>query len=489
MNELTLKESGIDVDALVREVVKRITREGSAVAATQPPANRVSSGGGRDGVFGTVDEAVQAAWEAQIKFAERSLEDRAKIVEAIKRLCEEKADELGKMEYEEGHIGRMDHKAEKLKLVRRVAGVEALSTLARRDSSGIDLIAAAPFGVVGMVTPATHSVPTMAGNAINILAAGNTAVFSPHPAVSKCLAYALALFNREIFKLTGLSNLLCTVDKPSMESAGQIFRHEKVSLLCVTGGPGVVKAAMQCGKRVIAAGPGNPPVVVDETADLEKAARDIIAGASFDNNLLCIGEKEVFVVEPVFTAFMAAMEHAGAVRLNSSQIESLTAAAFTFEEGKGKGCGRAHVNRDFIGKDTSVLAKAAGLNLGRNVDLLFGETTAEHAFVQEEQMMPFLPIVKVRDFEAAVAAAKQAEHNYRHTAILHSKDLGRVTRMARILNTTLFVQNAACSASLGLDGPGYLSYSIATPTGEGVTTPLTFTRQRQCILGGSLNFA
>jgi aldehyde dehydrogenase len=270
-----------------------------------------------------------------------------------------------------------------------------------------------------------------------------------------------------------------------LEAVEQLFRHPAVALLCVTGGSAVVKAASGHGKRVIAAGPGNPPVVVDETADLDAAAKAIIEGASFDNNLLCIGEKEIFVVASVANAFMSAMRKAGAFELDMAAIERLSRAAFTFD-GNGKGCGRAHLKKDMVGKDVEVLAAAAGVKVPAGTPLLFGETDEDHPFVQEEQMMPFIPVVRMRDIDAAIAAAVKAEHGYRHTAIMHSRNVDNVTRMARAMNTTLFVHNAASPAALGANGPGYLSFSIATPTGEGVTTPLTFTRERQITIGHAL---
>jgi aldehyde dehydrogenase len=466
------------VAAIVREVLDKLKNQNGAPT--------VQTSRSRAGIFSSVDQAVKTAAAAQVRLAEASLEQRGEIVEIIRRICEEHAQELADMEHQETGIGRLDHKIEKLKIIRRVLGVEALRTEARSDAQGISILEYAPFGVIGMVLPATHSVPTMASNAINVLAGGNTAVFSPHPAAARVAAYALELFNREIERKTGLRDLMTTVEEPSIESAEQLFHHPEVALLCVTGGPMVVKAAMKAGKRVIAAGPGNPPVVVDETADLDRAARDIIAGAAFDNNLLCISEKEVFVVARVADRFLAAMSQKGAHLLNRDEIDKLTRAAFTFREGAGKGCGRAHLKRDLIGKDASILAAAIGLHLPSSVELLFGETEEDHPFVQEEQMMPFLPVVRVPDIDAAIAGALKAEHGYRHTALIHSNDIANVTRMARALNTTLFVHNAPCSASLGLGGPGFLSYSIATPTGEGVTTPLTFTRQRQIAVVGAL---
>jgi aldehyde dehydrogenase len=223
--------------------------------------------------------------------------------------------------------------------------------------------------------------------------------------------------------------------------------------------------------------------VVDETACPDAAARAIVDGAAFDNNLLCIGEKEVFVVAQAADRLLASLRRADGFELDRAAVERLTQAAFTFE-GDGKGCGRAHLKKDLVGKDVDVLAAAAGVRVPAGTQLLFGETDENHAFVQEEQMMPFLPIVRVRDFESAVAAALKAEHGYRHTAILHSQDGSRVAAMARALDTTLFVNNAPSTAALGSGGAGYLSFTIATPTGEGVTTPLTFTRERQLAVGG-----
>ncbi len=277
------------VAEITREVVARLQAQmQSAPSVSSAPAIR-------DGVFPTVDEAVKAAAIAQLKVAELSLPDRGKAVAIIKRMCEQNADEWGRIEMDETKIGRLDHKIEKLKIVKQVLGVEAMRSDIRADTTGVCLIERAPWGVIGMALPATHSVPTMSSNAINVIASGNTAVFCPHPAGAKCAAMALRAFNREIDRELGIPNMITTMADPSIEAAEQMFHHPGIALLCVTGGPFVVKAALKSGKRVIAAGPGNPPVLVDETADLNHAAKSIIAGASFDNNLLCIGEKEVFV--------------------------------------------------------------------------------------------------------------------------------------------------------------------------------------------------
>jgi acyl-CoA reductase-like NAD-dependent aldehyde dehydrogenase len=441
---------------------------------------------GKYGVFSDANEACAAAHESFLQLQKAGVAARVKIVEIVKAMAEANAETWGRIELEETKIGRLDHKIEKLKIIKLVPGVEWLRPDGRSGDHGITLEEYTPFGVVGAVTPSTHSIPTLSGNIVNICAAGNAAVFNAHPAAARCAATAVRAFNEAIYRETGIENIATIIEKPSMESFAAMCKHEAVRILLVTGGPGVVKAAMQTGKRAICAGPGNPPVYVDDTACMKRAAKAIIQGASYDNNLLCIGEKEVFALENIADKLMAQMEQNGAVKLTNAQLDTLTKAAFTITPGQGGGCGHASVNRDFIGKDPSVLAKAAGVNIPSGTQLLFAETDANHPFVVEEQMMPFLPITRVKSLEEGVARSLEAEHAYKHTSIIHSHDVEAMTAMGRALDTTLFIKNGPCMAGLGLGGEGYLSYSIATPTGEGVTNPKTFTRVRRCVMVDNL---
>lgn len=427
-----------------------------------------------------------AAHEAFLQLREKGIEARTKIVDIIKTMADANAEVWGKLEYDETKIGRLDHKIGKLKIIKLVPGVEWLRPDGRSGDHGITMEEYTPFGVVGAVTPSTHSVPTMSGNIVNIVAAGNSVVFNAHPSAARCAAVAIRAYNEAIFRETGIENIACMVEKPSLDSFNAICKHESVRLLLITGGPAVVKAAMLTGKRAICAGPGNPPVLVDNTCDLSRAAKAIISGASFDNNLLCIGEKQVFVLDSIADQLMSEMAKAGAFKLNGGQLERLTKSAFTFDEAKAGGCARAHVHKDFVGKDPSVLAQAAGVTIPGGTELLFGETDLMHPYVQEEQMMPFLPIVRVKSIEQGIEWSKQSEHEYRHTAIIHSHNVEHMTAMARAMDTTIFVKNGPCMAGLGLGGEGYLSYSIATPTGEGVTNPKTFTRVRRCVMVDNL---
>ncbi len=460
---------------LIRSVVRQVLTEMGR------PATNGRSHRGRFGIFDNVDDAVSAATTAFEELSERTMEDRKRIIDHIRRISIDQCVELGTMEMEETKIGRLPHKIEKLKtLGERTPGVEFMRSEVFSGDHGLAVIEHAPFGVIGAITPVTHSLPTITGNAVSMIASGNTLVVNPHPSGKKVAVEGVRRFNEAIYRDLGIDNLICVLAEPTLETADALFNHRGIKLICVTGGPAVARAAMKSSKRAIVAGPGNPPVVVDETADLDRAARSIIQGASYDNNLLCIAEKEVFVVDEVFDAMLAAMDRAGAARLNAREVDALTKAAMV-STGEGE---HKHIVpcKDLLGKDAAVLAKAAGRSVLADVELLFGETDEHNPFVPVEQMMPFVPFVRVRDVDEGIAKAKFYEHGFRHTAIIHSNNVRNMTKMGRALDTTLFVKNGPCMASLGLGGEGYLSFSIATPTGEGVTTPLTFTRERRCSL-------
>ncbi|WP_299463609.1 aldehyde dehydrogenase family protein [uncultured Gimesia sp.] len=456
------------IRSVVQEVLSQLNKRGGYGSAPQQD--------GDWGVFNSVDQAVAAANEAQKQLLNSSLENRAKALEIVRQICDSQADELGRLELEETKIGRLDHKIEKLKLIKSIPGMEFMRTEAVSGDNGISITEYAPFGVIGAITPVTHSLPTLACNFINMVASGNTLVVNPHPGGAKIACEGVRRFNQAIYQATGLQNLVTILKTPTLETADAIFNHRGVPLLCVTGGPGVARAALAAKKRAIVAGPGNPPVVVDETADIDNAAKSIIIGAAYDNNLLCIGEKEVFAVESIFNELMSAMGRHGGYQLNSQQVAQLTSLAFSPPTEPG---GHAVLNRDLIGKDASVLAGLIGVSVPAGTQLLYGETDTNNPFVPEEQMMPFVPFIRCRNANHGIELAKEFEHGFRHTSMIHSRNIETITKMGRIMDTTLFVQNGPCGAALGNGGEGYGSFSIATPTGEGVTNPMTFTRFRR----------
>ena len=468
---------------IVRSVLQQMGTNGGkpcACKSVSAPNVYVSSGSNK-GIFTDANEAATAAFEAYKQLCKGGMQARAKVIDIVKRVVLQNAKAWGEFEFNETKIGRLEDKIGKLMNIKLVPGVEWIRPDAYSGDMGIMHEEYCPYGVIGSITPVTHSVPTISGNIISMVAAGNSIVVNPHPGGVKSAVMAVSAFNEAIEREVGIKNLVCCIAKPTLDSFDAICKNPLVSIMCITGGPGVVNAAMKSGKKSICAGPGNPPVIVDETVDLNKAAADIIAGGAYDNNLLCVGEKEVFVLESVFDKFMQALAANGAVKISSNAVDTLTKAVF--EEKNGK----TVLKRDLVGKDPQVLAAAAGTSVGSAAKMLFAQTDANHPFVLEEQMMPMLPVVAVRSFEEALAASVKAEHNFKHSAIIHTHDVTRMTAMARLLNTTVFVKNGPSFAGLGLGGEGYPSYSIATTTGEGITNPKTFTRRRRCVLVDSLN--
>jgi aldehyde dehydrogenase len=462
----------------------RPARAASPSAPTQTaPAAQASSrpaAGGQDGVYPDLDAAVAAATAAYRRLAELPLERRTVMIAAMRQAALENAPLLARAAWQETGMGRVEDKIEKNLLVaERTPGPERLQALAWTGDRGLTLVERAPYGVIGAITPSTNPTSTIICNAIGMVAAGNAAVFNAHPSAKFCSAQTVQILNQAIQGAGGPPDLITCPVEPTIESAQALMHHPAVRLLVVTGGPGVVREAMHSGKKAICAGPGNPPVVVDETADPEQAARDIIKGASFDNNVVCILEKEIIAVDAIADRLKAAMLQRGAVEISSWQLGRLMKVIMAEDHGPGK---HGVINKAFVGKSPSVILREIGVQVGDEVRLVLAETDASHPLVWTEQLMPVMPLVRVRNADQAIDLAKAVEQGMCHTAMAHSKNLDVLSRMAREMNTSIFVKNGPSLAGLGFHGEGFASFSIASPTGEGLTSVLDFTRVRRCTL-------
>lgn len=438
-----------------------------------------------DGIFENMDAAIDASEIAQIELVKMSLEERERLIVAMKKAILDNAMELAELCVKDTGMGRVDHKYLKLKLVcNKTPGTEILKTTAFTGDKGLTLIEMGPFGVIGAITPSTNPAATVICNSIGMIAAGNTVVFSPHPGALQSCIKTVKILNKAIHDAGGPNNLITTLMKPTIESTDAMINNRKIRMIVATGGPAIVKKVLSSGKKAIGAGAGNPPVVVDETADIKKAARDIIAGCCFDNNLPCIAEKEVLAVEQIYENLIHEMNANGNVyELNSYEIDKLIDTVLVKKENNGK---TTFVpNKKYIGKDAEVILKAIGVVPPKGVECIICRTENNHPFVQEELMMPILPIVKVKDVDEGIKTALLDEHGNRHTAMMHSKNVDNLTKMARIIDTTIFVKNAPSYAGIGFGGEGWTTFTIAGPTGEGITNACSFTRQRRCTMADS----
>jgi acyl-CoA reductase-like NAD-dependent aldehyde dehydrogenase len=469
-----------DIDAIARRIVADLDVRAPGAAAVPATAGSGVCPASGLGVYETMDAAVAAARKAQAVFVRLPLKTRAAIIASIRAAMLEHGPALAKAAHDETGLGRVEDKVVKNRLVtEKTPGVEDLTPQAVTGDHGLSLIEPAPFGVIGAITPVTNPTSTIICITIGMLAAGNAVVFNVHPSARQCSVHAIVLLNKAIQAAGGPPDVVACLSNPTIETAQEMMRHPGIRLVVVTGGGAVVKAAMASGKRAICAGPGNPPVVVDETAHLDKAGRDIVLGASTDNNIICTDEKEVLAVSSVADQLIRAMTAAGAVLVSRSQLPQLEKVIFTEQLGPRR---PGHINRDLIGRNAGFILGKMGMNVPDSVRLGIVEVDEAHPLLWTEQMMPILPICRVPNVDYGIDLAVQVEGGNRHTAVMHSTNIDSLSRMARECDCSIFVKNGRSQSGLGLDAEGYCSFTIASPTGEGLTGPRSFSRWRRCVM-------
>ncbi len=476
-----------EIENIVRQVMGALGESKQpSVCQTAPYTSTEYNGRKLIGIYSDMNAAIDAASVGYRAIRAMRVEEREKIVTAIRELTRKEARIMAEMGVAETGMGRVDHKEAKHHLVAdKTPGTEDIVSAAKTGDHGLTLVEMAPFGVVGAITPSTNPSETVICNSIGMIVAGNGVVFNPHPGAICVSNYAVDLVNRASQMAGGPEVLVASMDKPTMESAKIMQTHPAVRLLVCTGGPGVVRSVLSSGKKAIGAGAGNPPVIVDDTADIEKAGKDIIDGCTFDNNLPCIAEKEVFVFHNVKDRLINAMQKNGAYLISAAQADALAKIVLVDVTDKKTGKTKKTVNRKCVGRDAAILLQMIGVSVGSDVRCIICETDFDHLFVQEELMMPILPIVSVPNIDVAIDLAVKAEHGNRHTAHMHSKNVDNLSRFAAAVETTIFVKNAPSYAGIGFGGEGHTTFTIAGPTGEGITSARSFTRQRRCVMADS----
>jgi propionaldehyde dehydrogenase len=472
------------IEEIVKAVIANVKSDAPAPSSTW---NSVSyCGRAFMGVFEKMEDAISAAEDGYRAVRAMSVAEREKLITVIRDMIREEAPTMAALGVAETKMGRVAHKTAKHLLVAdKTPGTEDIKPTAVTGDYGLTLTEMAPFGVVGAITPSTNPSETVLCNSIGMIAAGNGVVFNPHPGAIATSNYAVDLINRASAKVGGPKILVASVVKPTLDTAQIMYKHPSIRLLVCTGGPGVVRAVLSSGKKAIGAGAGNPPVIVDDTADIAKAAKDIIDGCTFDNNLPCIAEKEVFAFDSIADELIAGMLKNGAYLINAKEAEALSKIVLTDVKNPKTGIVKKTVSRDCVGRDAAVLLEKIGIKVGPEIRCIICETSFEHLFVQEELMMPILPIVRVHNIDEAIELAVKAEHGNRHTAHMHSKNVDRLSRFAKAVETTIFVKNAPSYAGIGFGGEGHATFTIAGPTGEGITSAKSFTRLRRCVLADS----
>ena len=455
-------------EQMIQDIVKEV------VAKMQISADVT----GNHGVFKDMNEAIEAAKKSQKIVAKMSIDQREKIISNIRTKIKENAETFAHMGVQETGMGNVGHKILKHQLVaEKTPGTEDITTTAWSGDRGLTLIEMGPFGVIGAITPCTNPSETVLCNTIGMLAGGNTVVFNPHPAAIKTSIYAVNMLNEASIEAGGPDNIAVTVEKPTMETSAVMMKHKDIPLIAATGGPGVVTAVLSSGKRGIGAGAGNPPALVDETADIRKAAEDIVNGCTFDNNLPCIAEKEIVAVDSIADELMHYMvSEQGCYLASKEEQDALTEVVL-----KG-----GKLNRKCVGRDAKTLLGMIGVQVPDNIRCITFEGPKEHPLIATELMMPILGVVRAKDFDDAVEQAVWLEHGNRHSAHIHSKNVDNITKYAKAIDTAILVKNGPSYSALGFGGEGFCTFTIASRTGEGLTSASTFTKRRRCVMTDSL---
>ena len=429
-----------DIERIVRQVMAAMEQQGTIAGGAYPPAPGITAPRGDNGVFERVEDAIDAACAAGREWAfYYKVEDRRRVIEAIRVMARENARTLAQMVRDETGMGRVE---------------DAIS-----GDGGLMIEEYAPFGVIGAITPSTNPTETVIHNTISMIAGGNSVVFNVHPGAKKCCAFCLQLLNKTIVENGGPANLITMQREPTMDAVNKMTSSPKIRLMVGTGGMGMVNALLRSGKKTIGAGAGNPPVIVDDTADVKLAA-----------------EKEVFVMEASADGLIRGLVEQGAYLLTPAETEAIVKLALIQKDGKYE------VNKKWVGKDAGLFLQAIGVSGHENTRLLICDVPKCHPYVMVEQLMPVLPIVRCRTFDECIQCSVEAEQGNRHTSSIFSTNVYNMTKFGKEIETTIYVKNGATLRGLGIGGEGHTTMTIAGPTGEGLTCARSFTRRRRCML-------
>lgn len=463
----------IDRDT-ISEIVERVLRQEAQTARCN------ASSCSQNQFFKDVDSAVRSAVEGYRALSRTSIEQRKEYIQAIRDTMHTHAQELARMEVEETRMGRYEDEVSRIIMTAdKTPGTEDIKPEAYVGDFGLTVEEGQPYGVTLCITPSTAPCTTPIGNAICMIAAGNSIVFSPHPNAINCTKRTVELINEAIVRVGGPANIINCMDASSFEQTDRLMAHPNVDLIVVTGGPGIVKKALTSGKKAICAGPGNPPAVVDETADLVNASRCILAGNYFMNGIQCICEKEIIVVSSVADRLITEMVNQGAYFIHDKSTVDRLTALVTGPDGEPV--------KEYNGKDPTIILAALGIQVPAGTKSIIFEVDRNHPIARGEYLMPLLPIIRVQDMNEAINLAVELEKGNHHTAVVHSQNISHLSDFVRAMGCTVMVKNGPSFAGNSNGGEGVTAATIAGATGEGITTPRTFTRMSRCVMVGEFN--
>jgi acetaldehyde dehydrogenase/alcohol dehydrogenase len=318
--------------------------------------------------------------------------------------------------------------------------------LSEDDEAGV-MTVAEPVGVICAIIPTTNPTSTAIFKALIALKTRNGVIFSPHPRAKRCTCAAAKVVLDAAVAAGAPADILGWIDEPTIELSNALMRHPSVKLILATGGPGMVHAAYSSGTPAIGVGPGNTPVVIDETADLKRAVASILLSKTFDNGVVCASEQAVIAVDAIYDDVRSRFRrHCGYI-LSAVEADAVRMVLFAY----------GAVNPAVVGQSAAKIAAMAGIEVPANTQVLIGEVSeiSEDEPFAHEKLSPVLALYRTKDFEEAVdkAADLVALQGIGHTSVLYTDQDGQRERInyfsARMKTSRILVNTPSSQGGIG----------------------------------------
>lgn len=394
-----------------------------------------------------IQDLIAKARVAQAAFEKLSQEQVDAIVRGIAKYVYDNAEPLARMAVDETGIGVYEDKILKNKGKARVIwnnlkGKRSRGIIGEEPDKNLVLVAK-PMGVVGAVTPVTNPIVTPMCNGMFALKAGNAVIFAPHPKAQKCTELLTREFQKIVEQHGGPDDLVQMVMNGSVEKTQQLMKA--VDVVVATGGGAMVKSAYSSGKPSFGVGAGNVPVIIDRGVDLRDAVEKIVAGASFDNGIICSHEQFVLTPEEEYEETLKLFGDTGKVWFTNDEAQVQKLREVVFPDG--------HLNKDVVGKTPREVGAMAGIDVPATARLILlpAKGAGEKDLLAREKLCPVIAILPYKTFADAVASAKAnlLVEGAGHSAAVHSNDEAHIRQAGVDLPVSRLVVNQASSLTAG----------------------------------------
>jgi acetaldehyde dehydrogenase / alcohol dehydrogenase len=420
-----------------------------------------------------LEELVSQARAAAAVFTQYTQEDVDRIVKPMVSAGMEQAQHLACLAFEETKLGVLEDKAIKNMVATEfvynyVKDKRTVGAIREFPERGLVEVAE-PIGVIFSLTPITNPTATVLFKCIMAIKTRNAVVFSPHPKAWHCCHEAVQIMYETAVKHGAPEGVFVCVESPTLADNAYLMRHKDVGLVDATGGQGVVKAAYSSGKPALGVGPGNTPVYLEKTADLDMAVVDIITSKTFDNGTICASEQTVVIDDEIYDPVLKKFGELGAHICNENETKLLERTVIDPETG--------FMQPMAVGQKATDIARAVGLSVKPDTKLLIApiQGVGREYPLSVEKLFPVLSVYRAKSVDEALQVCVDVNHagGVGHTSVVFSRDEGVIRKFGEVINTGRIIVNSP--GSIGAIGGVYngmvptLSFGCGTGGGNSTT--------------------